>query len=188
MLALLISPITWGQHCVATVPAVLLFFHRWLMGEPMSRVVQALALIYAIIVVGVNRTFLGKELSLVLESYHFVTWSLVILLFVVLQMKEQLHQRSDPFLCPPIQVDWQHEGNGSMRLSVKGYRIQTLFCREDSSSISAPAKGLLGGIFLFLRLGCRSGRLFYLCNDFRFLLCERFLQVSDNSEARHCAY
>jgi len=89
VLALLVSPITWGQHCVATVPAVLLFFHRWLSGHSMGRGVIAWSMSYAIIVMLVNRTFFGKELSLVLETYHLVTWSLVILLGITLRLKRE---------------------------------------------------------------------------------------------------
>lgn len=89
VLALLVSPITWGQHCVATVPAVLLFFHQLLMGKRFGRGLTMMAGCYGIIVIFVNRTFFGKELSLVLETYHLVTWSLVILLWVTLRLKSE---------------------------------------------------------------------------------------------------
>lgn len=89
VLALLVSPITWGQHCVATVPAVFLFFQRLLAGKTVGRGVLTFAVSYGVIVLCMNRTFFGKELSLVLETYHLVTWSLVMLLWVTLRQKNE---------------------------------------------------------------------------------------------------
>lgn len=83
VLALLLSPITWGQHCVATIPAVFLFLRSLLSGDPLSRGMIAGGSVYAIIVLVLNRSVFGKDLSLVLESYHLVTWSLVLLLVMV---------------------------------------------------------------------------------------------------------
>ena len=102
ILALLVSPITWGQHCVATVPATLLVFHRLLSGKRMGAGVMTTALAYAVIVLCINRTFVGKELSLVLESYHFVTWSLVLLLGLVLRLKEMDRQEGERSTSPTV--------------------------------------------------------------------------------------
>lgn len=85
LLILLFSPITWGQHCVGALPALILLvregFHR--RGLPAGTwVVLA---IYAAAILGLNRTLIGQRASWLLDSYHVTTWCLVLLLSVTLR-------------------------------------------------------------------------------------------------------
>lgn len=79
ILMLLASPITWGHHCVATIPATILLASsalrtRW------PRWMMAAAGGYSFIVLVLNRSIIGRELSELAESYHVVTVSLLLLL------------------------------------------------------------------------------------------------------------
>jgi hypothetical protein len=79
VLTLLYSPITWGQHCVAALPAFFLLTTAWASGrmrEP--ALLRALTVIAAVILL-TNRSLIGKPLSLLLESYHLITASLLAL-------------------------------------------------------------------------------------------------------------
>jgi alpha-1,2-mannosyltransferase len=83
LLMLLLSPITWGHHCVGTLPALYLifrtaFYYRSLPGwmlVPLGYVILALAF---------NRAIIGKQLSLLLSGYSVVTWEIVALLVLML--------------------------------------------------------------------------------------------------------
>jgi len=77
---LLLSPITWGQHCVAAWPALWLLTRelvengRW----------KKCTLLFAILTLLTNREFLGKPLSYLLASYHVTTLALLVLLAIML--------------------------------------------------------------------------------------------------------
>ena len=83
LLMLLLSPITWGHHCVGIFPASCLivrtaFYYRslpsWML-VPLGYIVLAL---------GFNRAIIGKQLSLLLSSYSVVTWEIIALLLLAL--------------------------------------------------------------------------------------------------------
>ena len=83
LLMLLLSPITWGHHCVGTLPALYLIFRtafyygslpRWML-VPLGYVTLALAF---------NRAIIGKQLSLLLSGYSVVTWEILALLVLTL--------------------------------------------------------------------------------------------------------
>jgi alpha-1,2-mannosyltransferase len=77
---LLLSPITWGQHCVAAWPAL------WLLTRELVERCRwkKCALIFAVLALLTNREFLGKPLSYLLASYHVTTLALLILLAITL--------------------------------------------------------------------------------------------------------
>ena len=84
ILILLLSPLTWRQHCVGAYPACYLIARtavargglpRWLIG--------ALA-VYAAGVIGLDRWVVGRAGTLLLESWGVTTWALLVLLAATL--------------------------------------------------------------------------------------------------------
>jgi alpha-1,2-mannosyltransferase len=84
LLMLLASPITWGQHSVAVLPACYFIAVRWLRQLPFRRWMYVLLAFYVLFVLVLNRGVVGRELSLLLTSYHVETFAILALLFVVL--------------------------------------------------------------------------------------------------------
>jgi alpha-1,2-mannosyltransferase len=84
LLMLLGSPITWGQHSVAVLPACYFIAVRLLQQVPFARWMQVLLAFYVVFVLVLNRGIVGREVSLLLTSYHFETFSILALLLVVL--------------------------------------------------------------------------------------------------------
>jgi len=84
VLMILYSPISWGQHCVAAIPAVYLIVRSFVSRQPQPRWLIWLFGMAAFILIIVNRSIIGRDPSVLLESYHLVTWSLIILLGVLL--------------------------------------------------------------------------------------------------------
>jgi hypothetical protein len=87
---LLYSPITWTQHCVGILPAMVLL----LLSAPLPRRVPNLCWWavggYVLAILVLNRAFLGREWSLALLAIHVPAWSLLALFFVALAC----HQRA----------------------------------------------------------------------------------------------
>lgn len=77
VLMLLYSPITWGQHCVAAVPALYLLIRLIATEGNAIRPAGAFLAAFAFLTVGLNRVFVGKDFSLLLGSYHVLTFALV---------------------------------------------------------------------------------------------------------------
>ena len=77
VLMLLYSPITWGQHCVAVLPAVYLLLRLLATGAIAFRRAGVFLASFAFSVIGLNRSFIGKDTSLLLDSYHVLTFALV---------------------------------------------------------------------------------------------------------------
>jgi alpha-1,2-mannosyltransferase len=84
VLMLLFSPITWGQHCVATIPAALLIGLRIRTGRPAVRWILWSLGIVAAAFIFLNRSIIGFTFSQLLESYHTVTFCLIALVAVLL--------------------------------------------------------------------------------------------------------
>lgn len=84
LLGLLYSPITWGQHCVAALPALYLILRGRINLAHDSRGVSIVMGIIGVILVLGNRSFIGRDASLLLESYHPVTFCLLALLGIIL--------------------------------------------------------------------------------------------------------
>ena len=94
LLMLLYSPITWGQHCVATIPALYLVIRSIATGHKFSHwMVWTLGLVGFLLLIA-NRSILGRDLSLLLESYHFLTLSVMALLIVVLSCRVRFNRVS----------------------------------------------------------------------------------------------
>jgi hypothetical protein len=84
LLMLLYSPITWGQHCVAAIPAFYLIVRSFASGCRLPGwAVRLLAAVAAVLLIP-NRSLIGRDASLLVESYHLVTFSLIALLIIVL--------------------------------------------------------------------------------------------------------
>lgn len=95
VLMLLFSPITWGQHCVAVLPAcyfiAALFFTR----GSLPRWMLAVLAFYVLFVALLSRDVLGRELALLFASYHFETFALLGL-WVVTCASRQLNREPPP--------------------------------------------------------------------------------------------
>ena len=82
LLMLLFSPITWGQHCVAVIPAAVLIGLRLCSGKPAPRwIVWSLGIVAAVFIF-LNRSIIGFAPSELLESYHIITFCLLSLVAV----------------------------------------------------------------------------------------------------------
>ena len=94
ILILLLSPLTWRQHCVGAYPACYLIARsafargglpRWLIGG---------LGVYAVGVIGLDRWIVGRSGTLVLDSWGVTTWGLVILLGVTVACRSLLPAES----------------------------------------------------------------------------------------------
>ncbi len=84
LLTLLYSPITWGQHCVATIPAIYLLGRNIATGHRLPPWTQWTLGLTSLVLIVANRSLIGRNLSLVLESYHLVTLCVLALLVMML--------------------------------------------------------------------------------------------------------
>lgn len=85
VLALLYSPITWGQHCVAALPAVYLMARAVVAGRLDVRRTGRFLTGFGFLFLLVDRVVVGKPTALLIESYHAQTaalCSLVVALFL----------------------------------------------------------------------------------------------------------
>jgi len=79
LLMLLFSPITWGEHCVGTIPAVYLILMRMNSREPVAPWIRRSFIFVVAIFIALNRSFIGFTLSELMESYHAITFCLIAL-------------------------------------------------------------------------------------------------------------
>jgi hypothetical protein len=84
ILALLLSPVTWTQHLVLVIPALYLVMAEGQAIRPLGWLVSAGMWTYAVLALALTRDMVGKELSLVLLSYHIHTLALLLVLAIVL--------------------------------------------------------------------------------------------------------
>jgi len=84
LLILLISPITWKQHCVGVLPALYLVWGRMAIDPKIPRWIWPVMGLYTILAVFMNREFLGKDLMALLDSYKVKTAAILILLGLML--------------------------------------------------------------------------------------------------------
>ncbi|MFQ5972528.1 MAG: glycosyltransferase family 87 protein [Alphaproteobacteria bacterium] len=73
LLILLFSPITWRQHAVGVLPALYLICRAGLSGWSRPVWVVSAVAVYTVSCVLLNRGFLGRDLILLLDSYHVKT-------------------------------------------------------------------------------------------------------------------
>jgi hypothetical protein len=93
LLILLLSPITWGQHCVGVLPAFYLIARTWWTGRPLPRVTSTVIAGYSLLILVLNRAVIGKELTYLLDSYRITTWCLLALVVVAMAQRAGLAQR-----------------------------------------------------------------------------------------------
>ncbi len=82
-MTLLYSPITWGQHCVAIIPALYLMTRTALLERTMPTWMAHILAIYVGLVLVLNRAVVGRDLSRLMDSYHLTTWCLLGVLAIV---------------------------------------------------------------------------------------------------------
>jgi hypothetical protein len=83
-LMVLLSPITWGQHCVALIPACYLVTALVLVRDRLPLWVIAMLSVYTLFCTLLGRDLIGRDLSLRLVSYHITTFCIVGLFTVLL--------------------------------------------------------------------------------------------------------
>ena len=92
VLILLLSPITWGQHCVGLFPAFYLLKRREEHGDPAPRWINGVLWAFIIGVLILNRGILGKQMALTMDSYWVQTWLIVAVLITLVDA----HRRHQP--------------------------------------------------------------------------------------------
>ncbi|HVX11462.1 MAG TPA: glycosyltransferase 87 family protein [Pirellulales bacterium] len=76
-LSLLLSPITWYQHCVALLPVFYLFLRSIAAGLRPARWMVAVLAAFLLIVVALNRGLIGRDATMLMASYHLTTWAIL---------------------------------------------------------------------------------------------------------------
>jgi alpha-1,2-mannosyltransferase len=84
VLALLLSPVTWKQHCVGTLPALYLIVRRAISRREASVRGAVLLAAYAFLAICLNRTVAGKALWTWLDSRAILTLCVLGLFFATL--------------------------------------------------------------------------------------------------------
>lgn len=93
-LILLLSPITWSQHCVALLPAFYLISRSaFVRGKP-SGWMNSVLIAYAVVNLLLNRGLIGRDLTMLLGSYHLPTLSFLGVLAVVIACGRRESQRT----------------------------------------------------------------------------------------------
>jgi hypothetical protein len=87
LFVLLYSPITWGQHCVGLLPAAYLLCHRAAHDSRLPRYAAITLGAFLVVVIGLNRGFIGKDWTLVVDSYHVSTALLLALGLTTLALR-----------------------------------------------------------------------------------------------------
>jgi len=95
-LALLYSPITWKQHCVALLPALFLLALCSLQWSRVSRWMWYGLLYYVVFALALTRDVMGRPLSILLESYHVVTWAILLLVVALLAWHRRILSSDGP--------------------------------------------------------------------------------------------
>ena len=88
ILILLLSPLTWRQHCVGAYPACYLIARTAIARRGLPRWAAWGLGVYAVGVIGLDRWVVGRSGTLLLDSWGVTTWSLVILLGVTLGCRD----------------------------------------------------------------------------------------------------
>lgn len=77
LLMLLFSPITWGQHCVALLPACFVIAALLVVRDRVPPWSVALLAIYILFCALAGRDLIGRNLALLLVSYHVTTFCIL---------------------------------------------------------------------------------------------------------------
>ena len=84
LLILLVSPLTWKQHCVGVFPAFYLVSRLGTSERSLPRWILAFLGIYVVVLLLGDRGVIGRELTLSLDSFGATTWAILLLLGVVI--------------------------------------------------------------------------------------------------------
>lgn len=84
VLALLLSPITWYQHCVALLPAFYLFSRTVAAGGHAAHWMYAIVAAFTVATIVLSRGLIGRDATTLLASYHVTTWAIVGVLLLAL--------------------------------------------------------------------------------------------------------
>lgn len=84
VMILLMSPITWGQHCVGVLPSLYLMFARRMKSRKFGLGTRCLVGAWSVFVLALFGDAVGQSFSHLLQSYHVETWCIAGLLAVVL--------------------------------------------------------------------------------------------------------
>ncbi len=90
---LLLSPITWGQHCVGVLPICYLITRKYVSEGKLSRWMIGILAAYTGMILVLNRELIGQKLSWLLDSYHLHTWSLIGLLIIAVGCHRQASKK-----------------------------------------------------------------------------------------------
>ncbi len=91
VLALLLSPITWYQHCVALLPAFYLLARSAASRGRADRWTVSVAVMFVVVHLVLSRGLIGRDLTMLMASYHVTTWTLVAALFATLAARRDGH-------------------------------------------------------------------------------------------------
>lgn len=98
VLLLLLSPITWEQHSVGVLPAFYLLMRTAVTRGGLPRWMFRALAVFVVTVLLLNYDVVGRRNSLVLMSYHVITWNLIALLTMALACRAG--ERRFPLLAP----------------------------------------------------------------------------------------
>jgi alpha-1,2-mannosyltransferase len=84
LLILLYSPLTWRQHCVAVLPALYLIARTRTARDGLPKWMLYALGTYVILVLVFDRGVVGRDITLILDSFGATTWSILLLLAVTL--------------------------------------------------------------------------------------------------------
>jgi alpha-1,2-mannosyltransferase len=96
ILMLLLSPITWGQHCVALLPACYLIAALLVVRDRLPIWMIALLSLYVVFCVLAGRDLVGRDIGLILVAYKVATFCIVGLFPILL---------AGPRLAPPFSTN-----------------------------------------------------------------------------------
>ena len=89
ILILLLSPITWGQHCVGVLPAMYLLFAKRMTGQTFDVPIRWWLAAWSVFVLALFGDAVGRDASQLLQSYHLETWCIIGLLAITLRYYRQ---------------------------------------------------------------------------------------------------
>jgi alpha-1,2-mannosyltransferase len=84
LLILLVSPITWKQHCVGVFPAFYLVTRLGTSERSLPRWILAFLSVYVVVLLVADRGVIGRDLTLSLDSFGTTTWAILLLLGIVM--------------------------------------------------------------------------------------------------------
>ena len=89
VMILLLSPLTWGQHCVGVIPAAYFLIREAFHRRSYLRSSLVVLGIYSVFILLLNRGLIGKQATYLLDSYYTTTWCLAAVLWLVLRSHRQ---------------------------------------------------------------------------------------------------